>query len=107
LLCNSATKIFTAFNGVGYARLDFRMNDAGKLFFLEINFTCSVFYKDGYEGSADYILKYDSVGQSGFLNILLKKALPVINANKRPIKYKAMLLMDMGFMQQKIFNQIK
>jgi D-alanine-D-alanine ligase len=66
-LRDAAQKIFTAFNGVGYARLDFRMNEKGELFFLEINFTCSVFYKDGYEGSADYILKQDGIGQAGFL----------------------------------------
>ncbi|MBL0356566.1 MAG: hypothetical protein IPP72_06560 [Chitinophagaceae bacterium] len=48
-LKTAAEQIFTAFNGVGYARLDFRMDNKGRLFFLEINFTCSVFYKDGYE----------------------------------------------------------
>jgi D-alanine-D-alanine ligase len=71
----AATKIFTAFNGVGYARLDFRMNADNQLFFLEINFTCSVFYKDGYEGSADYILKYDGIGQQGFLNHIIKEGI--------------------------------
>lgn len=63
----AAENIFKGFDGAGYARLDFRMNDKGELFFLEINFTCSVFYKDGYEGSADYILKHDGYGQSNFL----------------------------------------
>lgn len=66
-LRNSAQKVFRSFNGVGYARLDFRMNEKGDLFFLEINFTCSVFYKDGYEGSADYILQHDGFGQAKFL----------------------------------------
>ena len=74
-LCTAAESIFTAFNGVGYARLDFRMNEAGKLFFLEINFTCSVFYKDGYEGSADYILKYDAIGQVGFLKHIIEEGI--------------------------------
>ncbi|MBK7440285.1 MAG: hypothetical protein IPI65_01785 [Bacteroidetes bacterium] len=44
------------------------MNDKGELFFLEINFTCSVFYKDGYEGSADYVLREDGLGQKDFYN---------------------------------------
>ena len=35
-----------------------------EIYFLEINFTCSVFYKDGYEGSADFILKFDGIGLS-------------------------------------------
>ncbi len=70
-LRDSAERIFKGFNGAGYARLDFRMNEQGELYFLEINFTCSVFYKDGYEGSADYILKYDGIGQGGFLRHII------------------------------------
>jgi D-alanine-D-alanine ligase len=66
-----AEQVFLSFNGVGYARLDFRMNNKGEIFFLEINFTCSVFYADGYEGSADYILKYDGVGKRGFLERII------------------------------------
>lgn len=74
-LKEAAQKIFKGFNGVGYARLDFRMNEKGQLFFLEINFTCSVFYNDGYEGSADYILQYDGVGQAGFLKQIIEEGI--------------------------------
>ncbi len=74
-LRQAAEKIFTAFNGVGYARLDFRMNTNGELFFLEINFTCSVFYSNGYEGSADYILKHDGFGQSNFLRHIIAEGI--------------------------------
>ncbi len=75
LLRQSAQKIFTAFNGVGYGRLDFRMNEKGELFFLEINFTCSVFYSDGYEGSADFILQQDGIGQAGFLRHMIAEGI--------------------------------
>jgi D-alanine-D-alanine ligase len=71
----AAEKIFHSFGGVGYARLDFRMNEAGELFFLEINFTCSVFYDNGYEGSADYILKYDGIGKSAFLKHIIQEGI--------------------------------
>jgi len=74
-LRTAAEQIFQSFNGVGYARLDFRMNAAGELFFLEINFTCSVFYKDGYEGSADYILKNDGFGQANFLRHIITEGI--------------------------------
>ncbi|MBK7224983.1 MAG: SET domain-containing protein-lysine N-methyltransferase [Saprospiraceae bacterium] len=67
--------IFKGFNGVGYARLDFRVNELNHVYFLEINFTCSVFYKDGYEGSADYILKHDPDGQRGFLLHIIKEGI--------------------------------
>lgn len=74
-LREAAQRIFRSFNGVGYARLDFRMNEAGEIYFLEINFTCSVFYKDGYEGSADYILKYDGFGQANFLRHIIAEGI--------------------------------
>ncbi len=64
-------QVFLSFNGVGYARMDFRMNNKGEIFFLEINFTCSVFYAEGYEGSADYILMHDGVGKRGFLERII------------------------------------
>ncbi len=70
-----ACKIFVSFSGVGYARLDFRMNEKGELFFLEINFTCSVFYTRGMEGSADYILQYDADGQPGFLKHIIAEGI--------------------------------
>jgi D-alanine-D-alanine ligase len=74
-LRTAAEAIFKNFNGEGYARLDFRVNDEGVLYFLEINFTCSVFYKDGYEGSADYILKYDGIGQQAFLQHIIAEGI--------------------------------
>jgi D-alanine--D-alanine ligase len=74
-LRTAAQKIFRSFGGVGYARMDFRMNDKGELFFLEVNFTCSVFYSDGYEGSADDILKHDGIGQAGFLNHIITEGI--------------------------------
>jgi D-alanine-D-alanine ligase len=74
-LKTAALEIFQGFGGVGYARLDFRVNDKKEIFFLEINFTCSVFYKDGYEGSADYILKCDGIGQAGFLRKIIAEGM--------------------------------
>ncbi len=74
-LKDAALKIFQGFGGKGYARLDFRVNDKNEIFFLEINFTCSVFYKDGYEGSADYILKADGIGQAGFLKKIIDEGI--------------------------------
>ena len=70
-LRRAAAEIFVGFEGEGYARLDFRMDDAGEIFFLDINFACSVFYRPGYEGSADYILKFDPIGVAGFLRHII------------------------------------
>lgn len=82
-LRSAAGKIFRGFNGLGYARLDFRVNENREIYFLEINFTCSVFYSDGFEGSADYILKHDGIGQAGFLRQIIEEG---IARHKRKIK---------------------
>lgn len=74
-LRDAAKRIFIGFGGVGYARMDFRMNENNELYFLELNFTCSVFYSDGYEGSADFILKFDGIGQRGFLDLIIREAM--------------------------------
>ncbi len=84
----AAENIFTAFNGKGYARLDFRMNTNGEIYFLEINFTCSVFYSDGYEGSADYILKYDGIGQQKFLQQIIEEGIARHKAKQKKYSVK-------------------
>jgi D-alanine-D-alanine ligase len=80
----AALRVFRAFGGVGYARLDFRLDERGELFFLEVNFTCSVFYQGGYEGSADYILKHDSLGQAGFAAHIIAEGLARYRRARRP-----------------------
>ena len=86
-LKEAAQKIFRSFGGVGYGRMDFRMNEKGELFFLEVNFTCSVFYSDGMEGSADYILKHDGIGRHGFLRHIIAEG---ISRHRRKQKKYAM-----------------
>jgi len=71
----AAIQVFTGFTGEGYARMDFRVDAAGRIFFLEANFTCSVFYPQGYQGSADYILAFDGIGQAGFLRAIIDEGL--------------------------------
>ncbi len=82
-LQEAAKRVFTAFGGAGYARMDFRMNAAGELFFLEVNFTCSVFYADGSEGSADHILRYDGIGQAGFATWIIAEGM-ARHASRQP-----------------------
>ncbi|MEI7736350.1 MAG: SET domain-containing protein-lysine N-methyltransferase [Ferruginibacter sp.] len=87
-LKDAAAQIFRSFSGVGYARLDFRVDDNNHIFFLEINFTCSVFYKDGYEGSADYILKHDGFGQENFLRHIIKEGITRHARNQKKYQMK-------------------
>jgi D-alanine-D-alanine ligase len=92
----ASERIFKGFNGVGYGRLDFRVNDKNEIFFLEINFTCSVFYKDGYEGSADFVLKYDGIGQAGFLRHMIGEGIARHKRHKKPFVMKGNSIAGFG-----------
>ena len=95
-LKKASAAIFNGFGGVGYARLDFRMNDNGELFFLEINFTCSVFYENGYEGSADYILKNNGVSPSDFLQKIINEGIARHNRKQKVYKMKGNAIAGYG-----------
>jgi len=81
-LKESGKAIFEGFNGHGYARLDFRLDANDDLYFLEINFACSVFYTDIYKGTADYILEFDGVGQAGFLKQIIEEGMARFQRNQ-------------------------
>ena len=83
-LKRAAIAVYNGFGAVGYARMDFRLNDQGELFFLEVNFSCSLFYSDGLEGSADYILKHDGIGQPGFAKLVVEEAVARHRRKTRP-----------------------
>ncbi|HQW82880.1 MAG TPA: SET domain-containing protein-lysine N-methyltransferase [Ferruginibacter sp.] len=100
-LKTAAYQIFRGFGGVGYARLDFRVNAKGEIFFLEINFTCSVFYKDGYEGSADYILKNDGIGQAGFLKKIIEEGIARHQRNQKKYIMKGNAIAGFGIYASK------
>jgi len=70
-LQRAAESVFRGFDATGYARMDFRMDASGELYFLEVNFSCSVFYTDGWDGSADAILLLDGLGHAGFLDRII------------------------------------
>jgi D-alanine-D-alanine ligase len=71
----AAVQVFSGFSGEGYVRLDFRVAPDGTAYFLETNFTCSVFYPEGFQGSADYILTFDGLGQAGFLRAIIAEGI--------------------------------
>ncbi|MES1198236.1 MAG: SET domain-containing protein-lysine N-methyltransferase [Chitinophagaceae bacterium] len=104
-LRNATEKIFNGFKGVGYARLDFRVNNKKEIFFLEINFTCSVFYKDGYEGSADYILKYDGIGQAGFLRHIISEGIARHRDKMKPFVMKGNSIAGYGIYSTRLIKE--
>lgn len=58
-LREAAKGVFLGFNGVGYARIDFRVNEKNEIFFLEINFNPLIFLNGQERTSADCILGSD------------------------------------------------
>ena len=104
-LRKAAERIFNCFNGKGYARLDFRMNEKGEIFFLEINFTCSVFYSEGLEGSADFILNYDGIGKAGFLKHIISEGIERHKRKQKPYAMKGNSIAGYGIYATRLINE--
>lgn len=67
----ASAMFFAGMNGSGYGRCDFRLSPDDRLYLLEINPNCGLFYPRGQFGSADLILDADPGGHPGFLNHIL------------------------------------
>ena len=104
-LRHAAEKIFKAASALGYGRLDFRVNDKKEIYFLEMNLTCSVFYKDGYEGSADFVLKYDDIGQAGFLRHIIAEGLARHKRKVKPYIMKGNSIAGYGIYASRIIKK--
>ena len=74
-LQETAGRLFVALNGNGYARFDFRVDQAGALYALDSNANCGLFYPAETPGSADLILQHDPGGLQRFVDLLLRGAL--------------------------------
>ncbi len=77
-------KLYTAMNGVGYARADIRMKEEGELFMLEINPNNGILSKPEDLGPADIMVEYDKDGHDGFLDRIFRFAL--IRQQKRSLE---------------------
>lgn len=104
-LREAAVRIFHAFGGVGYARLDFRQGADGELYFLEINFACSVFYPEGYEGSADWILIQDGLGREGFLRHIIAEGIARSQRRVPPYRMRGNALSGYGIFAARALTQ--
>jgi D-ala D-ala ligase C-terminus len=73
-LRKAAKDVFLAFNAVGYARIDFRVNEKNEIFFLEINFNPLIFLSGEERTSADCILGSDE-NISSFLKQIIAEGI--------------------------------
>lgn len=74
-LKHATQRVFVGLRAVGYGRCDFRVDSSGRVYFLELNPNCGIFYPLDEYGSADFILKNDPIGHRGFLDHIMKCAL--------------------------------
>lgn len=95
-LREAAKNIFLTFNGVGYARLDFRVNEQKEIFFLEINFNPSIFFEEGEEASADYILKFSDNGQTKFLKYIIAEGIDRYKRRDKKFKVRGSSISGYG-----------
>lgn len=104
-LRRAAEKIFLFFSGKGFARMDFRVDDKREIYFLEANFTCSVFYTNGDEGSADFILDYDPIGRAGFLKHIVAEGIARHKRKQKPYEVRGDALAGYGIYATRALNK--
>jgi D-alanine-D-alanine ligase len=83
-LIDAARRVFLNYGGQGYCRLDFRLDRDGAPNVLDANFTCSVFYPEGFYGTADYILQKDGFGPARFLRHIVREGVARRAARGKP-----------------------
>ncbi len=74
-LREAASRFFIGMRGAGYGRCDVRVDGEGRVFMLEINPNCGIYYPPTDPGSADLILANDPAGHVGFTHQVVQAAL--------------------------------
>ncbi len=70
-----SARFFLALKGASFGRCDLRVDRSGRIFMLEINPNCGVYYLPKDAGSADLCLAHDPDGHVGFTRQLVRAAL--------------------------------
>ena len=70
-LRREAARVFTALHGAGFGRCDFRIDEAGTPYLLEINANCGVYYPADDPGGADLALRHSPGGHEAFTRQLI------------------------------------
>lgn len=102
-LKSAARQIFLGFGGIGYCRLDFRLDEKGAAHVLDANFTCSVFYPAGFHGTADYILERDGYGASNFLKLIVHEGILRYKRQQKPYRVRDDGLAGLGIEAARAF----
>ncbi|MGQ9847484.1 MAG: hypothetical protein ACUVQP_08300 [Bacteroidales bacterium] len=74
-LMENSYNIYKKMNGNGYARFDYRVNNKGEIYFIELNPNCSLFYPSNNASSADEILSFNKDDKQKFVDNMLNFAM--------------------------------
>jgi hypothetical protein len=85
-LREAARRLFVEMQQGSYASIDFKVDEDGEIFFLEVNAPCAVFGTVGHETVADYVLHNDALGHVGFIQHIIKEG--ITRHQQRQKKYR-------------------
>ncbi len=87
--------------GVGYGRSDLRIDEEGRVYFLEVNSNCGLFYPKDYFGSADFVIHQRPKGLEDFTKKIIAAAFKRQKARlaAKP-KWELSYAKDQGFFLQ-------
>jgi D-alanine-D-alanine ligase len=88
-LRNASARFFLGLNGAGYGRCDLRVDAQGRLFMLEINVNCGLYYAPSAAGGADRCLANDPAGHAGFTRRIVEAAFRRHARRARPWEVRA------------------
>ncbi|MHC4940722.1 MAG: D-alanine--D-alanine ligase family protein [Planctomycetota bacterium] len=74
-LKRESCRVFTELDGAGFGRCDFRIDEDGTPYLLEINANCGIYYPLDEAGGADLCLVHDPGGHAAFTRRLVDVAL--------------------------------
>ncbi len=77
---------FLGLDGAGFGRVDMRVDAEGRIFILEMNPNCGIYYPPADAGSADLCLLNDAEGHEGFTRRLVDAALARHERRSRPFR---------------------
>lgn len=80
----ASSTFFLGMRGAGYGRCDLRVDRDGRVFMLEVNPNCGIYYPPTDPGSADLILSWDDGGHVGFTRRLVAAGLARHRRRQRP-----------------------
>eukprot|EP01012_Entosiphon_sulcatum_P013540 TRINITY_DN18777_c0_g1_i2.p1 TRINITY_DN18777_c0_g1~~TRINITY_DN18777_c0_g1_i2.p1 ORF type:complete len:339 (-),score=89.86 TRINITY_DN18777_c0_g1_i2:84-1100(-) len=88
-LREATVTMYKALKAMSYRRVDYRVNDKGEIFYLEMNDNCSVFYPPGCFGGADEVLAKVPNGHKEFAMLAIRDAFDWHKKRQRKVPFSS------------------